>query len=109
MPCSSRDGEADVVGRVSTLAVLLDDVGTVELGGRDLDQPGVRRGGSVVHHEDHRLGRGGSQRDERLEDRFDLLRGLRASGNGDEGGDGFHVPTIGRISVELERFVSAAT
>ena len=103
MPCSCGGGEADVEGGRATFAVLLEDVGAVELVGRELDHPRVRRGRAVVDHEDHGLGRGGSHRDERLEDRFELVLALGANGNDDEGRDGFHGhASIGRPQRELE-------
>ena len=76
MPCSGG-GEADVDGGGGAFAVLLEDVGAIELVGRDLDHLRVRRRGAVVDHEDHGLGCGAAEGGERLEERFDLLGASR--------------------------------
>ena len=76
-------------------AVLLQDVGAIELFGGELDHLRVLRRRAVVDHEDHGLGGGAAQRGDRLEERFDVLRALGAHGDHDQGGDGFHVSYIG--------------
>ena len=88
-------GEADVDGGGGALAVLLEDVGAVELVGRGLDHLRLRRRRAVVDDEDHRARGRWREGDERLEERLDVLGALGAHGDDDEGGDGFHVSYIG--------------
>ena len=98
-----RGAQADVEGGDAALTVLLEDVGAIELAGGELEHLRLRLGRAVVDHEDHGLGGGGAKGDERLEDRLDVLGALCAHGDGDEGGDGFHVSYIGCPLRGLER------
>src|SRR5690348_4191093 len=84
-------------------AVALEDVGVIELVRRGLDHLALGGGRAVVDHEHHGARRAGADGDERLEDRLDLFRALRADGYDDEGWDGFHVFTIGFPQRDLER------
>jgi len=56
-----RGGETDVVGGIDAFPILLADVGAVELISRSLDHLRLKRGRSIVDHEDHRVGRGGGE------------------------------------------------